>query len=203
MQTRMPYPPDHSTFGPIPTMPLEITIPDAARRLAAADRVLVIGCSGGGKSTLSLRIADRYGLDFVSYDRDIRWLPGWRVRDRDEQRRRVADFVTRDRWVMDGTTVSTFDLRLPRTDLVIWVRVPRRTALKGLARRVLANYGKVRFEMAEGCPEKLPDREFLTFIWTWEKRVAPRILPAIDRHGPTVPVVTLRSHNDFDLLVQS
>jgi len=163
---------------------------------------MVIGCSGGGKSTLSLKISERFGLEYQSYDRDIRWLPGWRVRDRGEQRKIVGDLVSRERWVMDGTTVSTFDLRLPRVDLVIWVRVPRRTSLMGVARRVLTNYGTVRLDMAEGCPEQLPDWEFLSYIWTFEKRVAPRIVSAIERIAPTVPLVILRARDEFETLLQ-
>jgi len=179
----------------------DVTVPQAADMLRTARRVLVVGCSGGGKSTLSQAISERFGLEYLSYDRDVRWLPGWRVRDRDEQRGIVRDLVARDRWVMDGTTVSTFDLSLPRADLMIWVRVPRRVALAGIAHRVLANYGQVRPDMAEGCPEQLPDREFLAFIWSFERRVAPRILAGIERYGPEVPVVTLRSRRAFAALL--
>ena len=181
-------------------MPNNVSIPHAASLLRIAKRVLVVGCSGGGKSTLSLKISECFDLEYFSYDRDVRWLPGWKVRDRDQQRQIVADLVSRDRWVMDGTTVSTFDLRLPRADLLIWVRVPRRVALGGVARRVLANYGKVRIDMAKGCPEQLPDREFLTYIWTFETRVAPRIVSAIDRFGPSVPVATLSKRSEFPAL---
>ncbi len=184
-------------------MPRNISIPHAANVLRAAKRVLVVGCSGGGKSTLSLKISERYDLEYLSYDRDVRWLPGWRVRDREEQRLIVSDLVKRDRWVMDGTTVSTFDLRLPRADLLIWVRVPRRVALAGVARRVVASYGRVRIDMADGCPEQLPDREFLAFIWTFETRAAPRIARGIDRYGPILPVVTLTSRSEFTALVDA
>ena len=181
-------------------MPSTISISQAVKVLRTAKRVLVIGCSGGGKSTLSLKISERFDLEYLSYDRDVRWLPGWQVRDREEQRLIVSDLVRRDRWVMDGTTVSTFDLRLPRADLLIWVRVPRLVALGSVARRVIANYGRVRIDMAEGCPEQLPDLEFLSFIWTFETRVAPRIVSGIDRFGPNVPVVTLTSRNEFAAL---
>ncbi len=180
---------------------MNVSITQAAEVLRTAKRVLVVGCSGGGKSTLSIKISERFDLEYLSYDRDVRWLPGWQVRDRAEQRQLVTQLVQKERWVMDGTTVSTFDLRLPRADLLVWVRVSRRIALSGLARRVLQNYGRVRIDMAEGCPEQLPDREFLNFIWTFEKQVAPRIVAGIDRFGPNLPVVTLRSRSEFAALV--
>ena len=56
----------------------------AAEHIRRARRILVVGCSGGGKSTLSLKIAKRFGLPYISLDRDVFWLPGWVARDRAE-----------------------------------------------------------------------------------------------------------------------
>ncbi len=51
--------------------------------------------------------------------------------------------------------------------------------------------------MAEGCPEPFPDRDFLSYIWNFERRFAPRIIQEIERHGPNVPVVILKSHGEM------
>jgi adenylate kinase family enzyme len=182
-------------------MPNFISAPQAARILPQAQRVLVIGCSGLGKTTLSRKLSDQFDLPYWSVDRDVFWLPGWTPRDRGDQRRIIADIIAGDRWLMDGSNSSTFDLRLPRADLVIWLNLPRRVALWGLARRVAANYGRVRFGMAEGCPEKLPDREFLSYVWTFD-----RIYPAVfaqkfDQNAPDLPVVRLRSRQEVNALV--
>lgn len=59
---------------------------EAADHIRRANRILVMGCSGGGKSTLSQKIAARFGLAYVSIDRDVLWLPGWVERAKDEQR---------------------------------------------------------------------------------------------------------------------
>ncbi|MBP1850034.1 adenylate kinase family enzyme [Rhizobium halophytocola] len=68
-------------------MPNFIDNDRAAARLKQAGRVLVIGCSGGGKSTLSRKIAARFGHEYQSLDRDVFWLPGWRKREMLQQRR--------------------------------------------------------------------------------------------------------------------
>lgn len=182
-------------------MPNDISIEKAGRVIRDARRILVIGNSAGGKSTLSRKIAERFDLHYVSLDRDVRWLPGWTVRDRAEQRQLTEQFVAMEAWVIDGTTVSSFDLRCPRADLVIWMRPHRWRALWQLAKRVWGSYGEVRIDMAEGCPEQLPDREFLTWIWTFEKRQSPRIIAGLDRFAPEVPVVTLRKPSDGNQLV--
>jgi hypothetical protein len=56
--------------------------------------------------------------------------------------------------------------------------------------------------MAEGCPEPLPDRDFLSYIWNFEKRYAPLFIKQIDQQGPTVPVAVLRSHKEIDAILQ-
>lgn len=145
---------------------------------------------------MALRIAELFGLEYQSLDGDVRWLPGWKVRNREEQRALTADLVARDRWVVDGSGPSTFDIRVPRADLIIWVRVPRRLALLGLARRVVRNYGKVRIAMAEGCREPIPDREFLSYIWNFEKESAPRFVEQLERFGPDKPVAMIKSRRD-------
>ncbi|MEM8579934.1 MAG: AAA family ATPase [Pseudomonadota bacterium] len=182
-------------------MPLELSPFEAHKVLSQAQRVLVIGVSGGGKSTLSRAIERIYGLPHISMDRDIRWLPGWTIRDRTEQRRLTEAYAAQDKWVIDGTSVSSFDVRVPRADLVIWVRPTRRRALWQLAKRVWGSYGKVRPDMADGCPEKLPDKQFLHWIWTFEAKQSPKITEALARHEPEVRFVVLRTRSDVDRLI--
>lgn len=179
-----------------------ITIDEAAERLRTANRVLVIGCSGGGKSTLSRKLAEHLALEYQSIDRDVRWLPGWKERDRAARFKILEELVARERWVMDGSNPSTFELRVPRSDLVIWVRMPRLTCLIGVARRVWRSYGTVRPDMADGCPEQLPDRTFLDYIWSFEKKTAPSFLRKLGQHGDGIPLVTLRSRRDTKRLLQ-
>ena len=48
--------------------------------------------------------------------------------------------------------------------------------------------------MATGCPEPLPDPEFLSYIWNFEKHSAPKILAMLAQYGPDVPILQLKSH---------
>lgn len=184
-------------------MPNYISIKAAADRLPKINRVLVIGCSGGGKTTLSKNISIASDFEYLSLDRDVLWLPGWRERDRSEQRSIISQLIERDRWVFDGSGASTFDLRLPRTDLIFWVRVPRHIALLGLLGRIRSNYGKVRPFMPDGCPERFPDREFLSYIWNFEKSYAPRFVNSIDQYGPNIPVAVFESRAEIDRFLKS
>ncbi len=177
-----------------------VEIDEAAGILQKAERVLVIGCSGTGKSTLAQAIASLRGLAYVSMDRDIFWLPGWQLRPRADSIALIEQAVAGPRWVMDGNSPGTLPLRLPRADIAIWRRPPRHIALRGVISRWLRYRGRSRPEMAPGCPERL-DWKFLRYIWTFERNEAPQFRDMLERHGGNVPVVTLISYRDGEELL--
>ncbi|MDE1993580.1 MAG: AAA family ATPase [Rhizobiaceae bacterium] len=181
-------------------LPYVVDIETGASILKNAERVLIVGCSGTGKSTLAQAVAELRDLVYVSMDRDIFWLPGWKQRPRAEALALIRQAVDGPRWIIDGNSPSTLPLRLPRTDIVLWRRPPRWVALSGVVRRWLRFRGKVRPEMAPGCPEQL-DWAFLRYIWTFEKQEAPQFAEMLGLHGKHVPVVMLRSYREGDELL--
>lgn len=182
-------------------MTTPIALVDAPARLAHTHRIIVIGCSGSGKSTLARALSYRYGLRHISLDRDVFWMPGWTERPKEEAYSRIEALVQEERWVMDGTSPGSLNLRLPRTDLVIWLRPPRWTSLRGAIGRWLRYAGRTRPEMAPGCPEKI-DFEFLHYIWTFERLSSPRIEQNLQRFGEGIPLLTLNSRDDMNRLLE-
>jgi len=176
-------------------------VKESVEALREADRILVVGCSGGGKSTLSRRVSAHLGLSYISMDRDFYWLPGWVKRDRSTTRRLIKDAVAASRWLMDGTGSSSFDLRMPRAGFIIWVRMPRWLCLWGVLSRSIRHLGRTRPDMAPGCPERFYDREFLSFIWNFERETAPRIVDGISRFNPDCGVLTLTSRRQMRQLL--
>ncbi|AYG59076.1 AAA family ATPase [Rhizobium jaguaris] len=180
--------------------PYAVDIETAASILDNAERILIIGCSGTGKSTLARSIASLRGLTYVSMDRDIFWLPGWKHRPRPEAIALIKQAVAGPRWIMDGNSPGTLPLRLPHTDIVIWRRPPRHVALRGVISRWLRYRGRSRPEMAAGCPERLTST-FLRYIWTFEREEVPQFMEMLALHGRQVPVLTLKSYREGDELL--
>jgi adenylate kinase family enzyme len=139
-------------------------------------RVLVMGCSGAGKSTFGRALADRLGLPFVSIDR-IYWQPGWREPKLEEFTAKMTREAEKPAWVMDGnyTRYGAGELRRDRADTIVWFDLPRWVCMLSVIRRSASSYGQVRPEMAPGCPEKF-DWEFLRFVWTYRATQRPKLL---------------------------
>jgi adenylate kinase family enzyme len=137
-------------------------------------RVLVMGCSGSGKSTFARKLADKLDLPFVSIDQ-IYWQPGWREPVTSEFTARMTLEAEKPTWVIDGNYITSGAgaLRLERADTVVWFDLPRWLCMVGIMRRSVMSYGTVRPEMAPGCPEKF-DPTFWHYVWTYRDRQRPK-----------------------------
>jgi adenylate kinase family enzyme len=160
----------------------------------------VIGCSGSGKSTLSRELSSALSIPHVPMDRDIFWLPGWNMRDRAAIRILLQETVRGPAWLLDGTSPGTLDIRLPRAEAVIWMRLPRISCLIGVVKRRLRYRGTNRPDLPVGCPEKI-DLPFLRYIWNFERTETPEILEAMAKHGAHVPVVVVKSRKEAKALL--
>jgi adenylate kinase family enzyme len=138
-------------------------------------RILVMGSSGSGKSTFSKRLSDITGIPMVSVDA-LFWKPGWVEAEKAEFHERLGAAARQPRWIMDGNYTSHLvELRRDACDTLIWFDLPRATCMLGILTRIAKSYGRVRPEMAEGCPEKI-DFAFFHYVWTFRRRIRPKLV---------------------------
>ncbi|WP_454238362.1 AAA family ATPase [Pseudomonas sp. AP3_22 TE3818] len=156
-------------------------------------RIVILGNAGSGKSTLARTLGKRLGLPVVHLD-TLFWEPGWVEPDAVQFRARVSAAIAADSWICEGNYARrTFDLRLPRADLIIWLDTPRLTCFARVILRSVLN--RPRPDLAAGCAEKL-DRAFLTFlefVWNFDRGYRPGIEAVRLAMGPRIPVVHLRN----------
>lgn len=166
----------------------------AVKQLRQARRVLVIGPCGAGKSTLATKLAEVLGLPAIHLDARY-WRPGWVETPQPEWRDIVRDLVAGERWVMDGNFASTFELRVPRADVLVVLDLPRRIYAFRVLWRVVTFHGIVRPDLAPGCPERF-DWEFFRFVWSFHKHSRPTMLEA----AASAPSLVLRRRADVAAL---
>lgn len=131
------------------------------------ERILIIGCGGAGKSTLARQLGEKLDIPVVHLDK-IFWKPGWVERSDEEFDVLLERELEKPKWIMDGNFNRTMPKRLEKCDAVIYLDFSRFACLRGVAKRVLTTYGKVRPDMGEGCPERF-DFDFLKWIWNFNK----------------------------------
>jgi adenylate kinase family enzyme len=142
-------------------------------------RVLILGCGGAGKSTLARRLGRLTALPVIHLDAHY-WNRGWVATEPERWRERVKELAAGEAWIMDGNFASTFDIRIPRADTIIFLDLPRRVCLRSVLVRLICNLGRTRPDMAPGCKESI-DREFVKWIWQFRTKVRPAILQTLQR----------------------
>jgi adenylate kinase family enzyme len=160
-------------------------------------RILVMGSCGSGKSTFARQLSAVAGIPVISLDA-LFWKPGWVEPDKAEFRERLADAARQPRWIMDGNYISHLvELRRDASDTVIWFDLPRYTCVLGIMTRIAKNYGRVRPEMAEGCPEKI-DFAFLHYVWTFREQQTPKLLAYFQELRPDQSLIRFTERAQAD-----
>lgn len=162
-------------------------------------RVLIIGNSGGGKSTLARRLGEKLGLPVVHLD-VLFWKPGWTESSDEEFHARIAEYQAGEAWIADGNFGGSWPLRMPAADTIIWIDQPPWLCLLRAIWRVAQYRDATRPDMAEGCRESI-DFKFYHFILTYDRKVRPRLERALAEHGAHARIVRLRSDREIDAFV--
>ncbi len=97
-------------------------------------RLLVLGSPGTGKTSLATTLAGHTGLPLHHLD-DEYWGPSWTRTGDEAWRRRQAELVAGDAWIVEGNYLPTIPVRAVRAQLVVVVDVPTTVCLFRTARR--------------------------------------------------------------------
>ena len=158
-------------------------------------RVLIIGNSGGGKSTLARHLGDKLDLPVIHLD-VLFWKPGWVESEDAEFRMEMAEVLQQQAWVCDGDFGSSMDLRAPLADTIVWIDQPPLLCLMRAVWRMLKYRHGDRPDMAEGCGETV-DFQFYSYIWSWNRNRRARFKASLGTHGAQAHVVQLRSDQEI------
>ncbi|MEE9443799.1 MAG: topology modulation protein [candidate division Zixibacteria bacterium] len=146
-----------------------------------AKRIIILGNGGSGKSTLAARLGDILQLPVFHLDKYF-WHPGWLEPEPEQWRCKLNELIQLDQWIIDGNYTDTFKERIERADAVIYLDFSTINCLWNITGRIIRSYGRVRPDMADGCPEKF-DWEFIKWIWEFKKVNHPRILETISKYN--------------------
>lgn len=140
-------------------------------------RVIVVGSSNAGKSTLGRALAERLGVPFIELDA-LYWEANWTPAEREIFRERVREAIESETWVMDGNyTSQQQDVSWPAADTIVWLDLSMATVLRRCARRTWWRW-RTR-EVLYGGSNRENFREHL-MLWDSDKSLIAYI---IKTHG--------------------
>ena len=90
-------------------------------------KIAVLGYAGSGKTYLSDYIAKKKNIPVLHLD-DIKWDKKWKPVDDSVVLPKVADFMAKEDWIIDGYyTYLMIDERLQKADKIVLLQLPRAT----------------------------------------------------------------------------
>ncbi len=159
--------------------------------------MLVAGTSGAGKTTLAVELGRALDLRHTEIDA-LYHGPNWTPRA--SFLADVDAFSGQDRWVTEWQYEAVRELLAERTDLLVWLDLPRarvmsqvigRTLRRRLRRQVLWNGN-----LEPALWTLLGDRDHIVrWAWRTHPRSAARI-GALQGRRPDLPIVRLSSHDE-------
>jgi hypothetical protein len=107
---------------------------DPLHTLAGCERIVILGRTGSGKTTLARELATALGVPHVELD-SLYFGPDFSTVPLAVLRERTTAAIAGHRWVTDGNKRAVRDLVWPRADTAIWLDYPAYVSLWRLAKR--------------------------------------------------------------------
>ena len=83
-------------------------------------RIVILGTTGSGKTTLSHRLSEALGAPAIELDA-FRHGPNWSETPDEEFRAKISESLTGDSWIVDGNYSVARDIIWPRATTLVWL----------------------------------------------------------------------------------
>ena len=153
-------------------------------------KIIVIGCPGSGKSTVSRALHNKTGIPLYHLDM-MYWNADKTTVEKNVFLERLSAVLEKDAWIIDGNYGSTMELRMAACDTVIFLDYPLEVCLDGIKER----RGKPRSDMP--WVETEEDAEFVEFIKNYNEQQKPKVLELLKKYGDK-NIVILKSREQAD-----
>ena len=155
-------------------------------------KIIVIGCPGSGKSTLSRELHSKMNIPLYHLDM-MYWNPDKTKVEKSVFLNNLSDILEKDSWIIDGNYGSTMELRMQKCDTVIFLDYPLDICLKGIKER----QGKPRSDMPWINTEN-DDAEFIEFIKSYNFESRPIVLALLEKYADK-NILIFKNREDADI----
>ena len=153
-------------------------------------KIIVIGCPGSGKSTVSRALHNKTGISLYHLDM-IYWNADKTTVEKRVFLELLSTVLKKDAWIIDGNYGSTMELRMAACDTVIFLDYPLDVCLDGIKER----REKPRSDMP--WIETEENAEFIEFVKSYNEQQKPKVLELLKKYSDK-NIIVLESREQAD-----
>lgn len=153
-------------------------------------KILVLGCSGSGKSTFARALRERTGLPLIHLD-NVWWKPDRTHVTREEFDRALEEILRGSAWILDGDYSRTYEPRLRACDTVFFLDFSEEQCMQGITERV----GKARPDIP--WTENTLDPDLVRLVLAYQTENVP-VLRELFAKYPEKQIIVFRSREEAD-----
>ena len=159
-------------------------------------KIIVIGCSGSGKSTFARKLSDitkipLYYLDTIWYKPDKTTLT------KEVFDERLKNLMQKDEWIIDGNYQRTLEIRIKECDTIFLLDLPPEICLEGAKSRI----GKKRSDFP--WLETEFEEDFRNWIVDYPNKSLPKIYELLKKYQASKQIYIFKSRDETDRYLHS
>lgn len=159
------------------------------------NRIIVIGCPGSGKSTLTFKLQNILKYPVMHLDKVYHIDNDTRI-STEELIEKVNEFASSNHdWIIDGNYITTMEQRIILADTIILLDIDSNICVQN----AISRSKKERQEdMAVGFDVSKISQDFLNYIAKFKETTLPKIMELYEKYKNTKRFIILKSYKDID-----
>lgn len=154
------------------------------------NKILILGCSGSGKSTFARKLQKLTGLPLIHLD-NIWWKPDRTHISRDAFDRKLDEIIDTDCWIMDGDYSRTYEKRIAACDTIFFLDFSEEVCMDGITGRI----GKERSDIP--WTENTLDPELVSLVRDYRTDNRPTLFHLFRKY-PEKQIITFHTRDEAD-----
>lgn len=158
-------------------------------------KIIIIGCPGSGKSTISFKLEKILNYPVLHLDK-IYHIDNNNHISREELIEKVDTFAkNNDNWIIDGNYISTVEQRIQLADTIILLDIETNICIENAINR---SKKERTADMADGFDNSKIQNEFIEFIKNFKTNSLPKIMFLLEKYKNNKKVVIFKTYDEID-----
>jgi len=173
--------------------------------LVNAKKIVIIGCSGSGKTYCAFALAKKLHLPIIYLDQ-YTLKADWKRVPFDDLKIMHHELCTKPVWIMDGAYPKLLEECIDAADAIIFLDIARSVCLWNVIQRAIFDYGKVGEGDPAGCIQKplsFKTLDFLRWILNFNRNYRKNIITLLEKNKETKLVYSIRLQADIHRFIES